>query len=76
MGNLMPGINSPALDFVLPAMFIALLVMQINRKIEIIIAGISGILSLLLVYMLPANWNIILATVIAATLGVLWEKWS
>lgn len=76
LGKLMPGINSPALDFVLPAMFVALLVMQINRKVEIIIAGLSGILSLVFVYILPANWNIIAATVIAATLGVLWERWS
>ena len=75
LGNILPINNSPALDFVLPAMFIVLLVMQIRGRIDILIAIISGLLSLLFVYLLPGNWNIILATIIAATTVVVVEKW-
>ncbi|MEJ6950676.1 AzlC family ABC transporter permease [Natronospora cellulosivora (SeqCode)] len=74
IGNIIPVADIPALDFVLPAMFIVLLVMQISKRLDILVAIISAILSLLFVYYLPANWNIILATIIAATCGVFLEK--
>ncbi len=75
LGNLLPVSNLPALDFVLPAMFIVLLVMQIQRRLDVFVAIISGLSSLLFAYLLPGNWNIILATIIAATIGVVMEKW-
>lgn len=75
LANILPISNLPALDFVLPAMFIVLLVMQIQRSLDVFVAIISGLCSLLLVYLLPGNWNIILATIIAATIGVVIEKW-
>lgn len=74
LGNILAIGNIPALDFVLPAMFIVLLVMQMQRRLDIIIAIISGLLSLLFVYILPANWNIILATIFAASIGVVLDK--
>ncbi len=75
LGNILPVSNLPALDFVLPAMFIVLLVMQIQRRLDVFVAIISGLSSLLFVYLLPGKWNIILATIIAATIGVVIEKW-
>ncbi|MCD6546326.1 MAG: AzlC family ABC transporter permease [Thermotogae bacterium] len=60
-----------ALDFVLPAMFIVLLVLQIKRKMDVLIAIISGVLSIVFSYLTSGNWNIILATVLTATLGVI-----
>ncbi len=76
LGSFLPQLNSLALDFVLPAMFIALLVLQIKGRLDIIIALISGLLSLLFIRILPGNWNIITATVIAATAGVVIERWN
>ncbi|MFW6264814.1 MAG: AzlC family ABC transporter permease [Bacillota bacterium] len=74
IGDIIPVAELPALDFVLPAMFIVLLVMQISKRIDILVALISAILSLIFVFYLPANWNIILATIIAASCGVALEK--
>lgn len=59
-----------ALDFVLPAMFIVLLVMQINSKSEIFVAVFSALLSVFFALTIAGSWNIILATVLAAFLGV------
>ncbi|MGM0498853.1 MAG: AzlC family ABC transporter permease [Bacillota bacterium] len=59
-----------ALDFVLPAMFIVLLVMQISSKSEIIVAVFSALLSIFFALTIAGSWNIILATVMAASLGV------
>lgn len=74
IGQVLPITDLPALDFVLPAMFIALLVMQIQRRLDIVVGIISAILSLLFIFVFPGNWNIILATIIAATSGVVIEK--
>lgn len=59
-----------ALDFVLPAMFVVLLVMQISSRSEIIAAIFSAFASLFLALTINGSWNIILATVLAAFLGV------
>ena len=59
-----------ALDFVLPAMFVVLLVMQISSKSEIIVAVFSALLSLFFALTIEGSWTIILATVLAAFLGV------
>lgn len=59
-----------SLDFVLPAMFIVLLVMQISSKKEIIVAIFSALLSIFFALTTAGSWNIILATVLAAFLGV------
>jgi len=59
-----------ALDYVLPAMFVVLLVMQISSRSEIIVAVFSAFLSLSFALTTAGSWNIILATVLAALLGV------
>ncbi len=59
-----------ALDYVLPAMFVVLLVMQISSRIEIIVALFSAVMSLVFALSITGSWNIILATVAAAFLGV------
>jgi len=75
LAGFLPEDSYPGLDFVLPAMFIALLVLQIKDREDIMVAIFSGLFSLLFVYLLPENWNIIMATVIAATMGVVLERW-
>lgn len=76
LGNILPELNSAALDFVLPAMFIALLILQLKARLDIVVAFIAGLLSLLFLQILPGNWNIITATVISATVGVGIDKWK
>ncbi len=74
--DVLPLVDLPGLDFVLPAMFIVLLVMQLQRRLDILVAIISGLFSLAFVFILPANWNVITATIMAATAGVVIEKWK
>ncbi|MFP4198137.1 MAG: AzlC family ABC transporter permease [Halanaerobium sp.] len=68
-GFINPG-NGGALDYVLPAMFVVLLVMQISSRSEIIVAVFSAFLSLFFALTIAGSWNIILATILAASLGV------
>lgn len=75
LGGLVSGIGQLGLDFALPAMFIALLVPQVKDRLLAVIALVSGFISLLLSLLVQGSWNIILATLIAASLGMGWEKW-
>ena len=73
-GQFIPGLDRLPLDFALPAMFICLLVIMLRNNLMIAMAVLAGGLSLLLASLIEGNWNIILATVIAATVGAGWEK--
>jgi len=75
-GNLISDVRPFALDYALPAMFIALLIMQIKHRAHLIIAGISAILSLVLWRLGATQWHVILATVISATMGAGVETWK
>lgn len=73
-GQLVPGLDRLPLDFALPAMFICLLVIMLRNRLMLAMAVLAGALSILLAMWIEGNWNIILATVIAATVGAGWEK--
>lgn len=75
MGNFIPEPQKFGLDFALPAMFIALLILQVRHKKAIAIIFISAVLSIGIKLNLGGSWNIILATVISVTIGVLIDKW-
>lgn len=70
VGDLIPDINRFGVSFALPAMFIALLVLQVKDRQTLYVALISGILSTIIALTLSASVNIIAATIIAATVGV------
>jgi len=70
LGNLIPDTKALGFDFALPGMFLALLCMQLKNTKLVMIALISGLLSIFFTYAIPGNWNVILATVIAAMIGV------
>ncbi|MEG6521972.1 AzlC family ABC transporter permease [Desulfotomaculum sp. 1211_IL3151] len=74
LGSFIGDTDRLGLNFTLPAMYICLLVFIINRKSDTIVALASALLCLLIGYLLPATmgnmFNIIIATVIAASLGV------
>lgn len=67
-----PG--SFGIDYALVAMFICLLVFQLRGLKYIFVAVISGGLAVLFALLIPGNAYIVLASVLAATAGVLLKK--
>ena len=63
------------IDYALIAMFICLLVFQLNGKKYIITAILSGVLAVVFSLILPGNAYVVLASISAATLGVVVKKW-
>lgn len=74
LGAWLGGLAAWGLDFALPAMFIALLVMQLQKRRDITVALAAGLLSVLGALYLPANYNVLAATVAAAALGAAWPR--
>lgn len=74
-GGLVSDVRPIGLDFALPAMFIVLLVWQVKSLLGLLTALAAGGCSLLLFLLGLKETSVILATVFAATLGVLLEKW-
>jgi 4-azaleucine resistance transporter AzlC len=74
-GHLITDVKPLALDYALPAMFVALLVLQIKNRIQIVVALLTGALAIVLVRTGMEQWHIITATVIGATVGLGIERW-
>lgn len=74
-GKLITDIKPFAFDYALPAMFIALLVLQIKTRVQLIVAVLTGILALGFVRAGLQQWSMIAATVVGATVGVVLEQW-
>ncbi|MFX4261835.1 AzlC family ABC transporter permease [Pelotomaculum propionicicum] len=74
MGSYIGNTDRLGLSFSLPAMYICLLVFMIKRKSDIFVALSSAVLCLLIGYLVPSTmgnlFNIIIATIIAASLGM------
>jgi predicted branched-subunit amino acid permease len=73
--TLITDVKPIGLDYALPAMFIALLVAQIKEPMHVLVALIAGILSVVLALVGLDHFHVILATVVAATLGLGVETW-
>lgn len=73
LGGALSTVSTLGFEFVLYAMFIYLLVMQLSEKKMIIVAVFSGVAALVGAKMLPGHWFIILATILGASMGVLME---
>ncbi len=69
-GDLVTDVRPLGLDFALPSMFIALLVPFCFERISLFVAVISALLALVFVYYGFGRWSIIMATVLAASLGL------
>ncbi|MHB9145901.1 MAG: AzlC family ABC transporter permease [Symbiobacteriia bacterium] len=69
LGNWLGGLRAWGLDFALPAMFIALLVMQLRHRRQVLVAIAAGVLSVLGMLYLPDNYNVLAATILAAGAG-------
>jgi predicted branched-subunit amino acid permease len=74
MGSFIGDTDRLGLNFTLPAMYICLLVFMIRRRSDIFVAISAALICLLIGYFVPVTlenlFNIIIATVIAASLGV------
>jgi 4-azaleucine resistance transporter AzlC len=75
-GGLITDVKPFALDYALPAMFIALLVLQIKSKRHLLVALIGGALSMAFWLGHVTQWNVIFATVLAAAVGAGVETWN
>ena len=73
-GQLITDVKPFALDYALPAMFAALLVLQIKKRIHVVIALLTGVLAIVLLQAGMKQWNVITATVVGATVGVVIEQ--
>lgn len=76
VGNVIPNPEVFGLDYALPAMFIGLLVMQIRSRLLILAAVVAALLSIGIKLYVPGTWNIIIAAILTATLGVMIETWT
>jgi 4-azaleucine resistance transporter AzlC len=74
-GQQISDIRPYGLDFALPAMFIALLVYQLKDKAHLLAGLFAGGLAVGLALMGVEHWNVILATLAGATMGVFLESW-
>lgn len=75
-GGLIHDVKPIGLDYALPAMFIALLVWQINSLERFVAALGAGIFSLILLLAGLDQLHVILATLIGATLGLGVATWK
>jgi 4-azaleucine resistance transporter AzlC len=75
LGGFIGEVEPWGLDYALPAMFVALLAIQVRGKVQISVAVLAGLLSVGLVLLGMGRWNVILATFIGATFGMMVETW-
>lgn len=75
-GDLIADVRPLGLDYALIAMFAALLVFQLKDRRYWVIAALGGAVSVALLLAGMDQWNVILATLVAATFGVFLEQWT
>ncbi|MEW5762255.1 MAG: AzlC family ABC transporter permease [Bacillota bacterium] len=75
LGPFLGRVADLPLDFALAAMFIYLLVVQVRSREVAATAFLAGALSLFLAAGCHTRWNVVLASVIAATVGAGCERW-
>ncbi len=75
-GQFIPDPRPWGLDFALPALFVALLVLQIRDWVQVGVALITGAIAVALTVLGMDQWAVILATLAGATLGMGWERWN
>ncbi|WHH60303.1 AzlC family ABC transporter permease [Petroclostridium sp. X23] len=76
LGNFIPDPTRWGIDFALSAMFIGLLLMQMKSHKDLLVSVCAGGISLLIAIGVEGSWNIIIATLLAATIGVSIDIWN
>ncbi len=72
-GSLVPQ-GAFGVDFALPAMFLALLVYQLQNRIHILVAIIAAMVSIFCYLILPGDGYAVIAAVVAASCGYLVQR--
>ncbi|MDF1556914.1 MAG: AzlC family ABC transporter permease [ANME-2 cluster archaeon] len=75
-GGMIKDVEGLGLDYALPAMFIALVFLQMRNNTYFIVGVIGGTAAIFLQLVGFGSWSTIGATTIAATLGVVIEQWK
>jgi len=75
-GGLITDVEPFGLDYALVAMFIALLVVQLKDRLLVGVAVLAGLLSVAFLFIGFNQWNVIAATLVAATAGTAVELWT
>ena len=75
VGGQLTDVRPVGLDFALPAMFIALLVPQIVKPVYLMMAVLAAGISVTLYLLGFSQSHVIIATVVAASVGVGVEQW-
>jgi 4-azaleucine resistance transporter AzlC len=75
-GQLVADVRALALDYALPALFIALLVLQMRKGVQVLVATAAGALAVLLSWAGMGPWSVLIAAAIGATCGVMVERWT
>ena len=77
-GGAIPDVEPLGIDYALPAMFIALLIMQVKNGLHVLVAGFSvfRLMSVALIQAGADQWSVIIATVLGATFGAGVESWT
>ncbi len=81
-GDRVGSIRALGFDFALAAMFGALLVLQLAAQAStarlsgLVVASLAALLSVTVTLVLPGNWNILIATLLAATAGLFFQQWK
>lgn len=73
-GSLIHNLEFLGLDYALPAMFIAMVVLQIKERSLILVSALCGSLPLLFYSLNFKTGAVILATLIGASVGLLLEQ--
>ncbi|MUM76405.1 branched-chain amino acid ABC transporter permease [Pseudodesulfovibrio sp. F-1] len=74
-GAAIPDVRPLGLDYALPAMFIALLTMQVRNGLHVLVAGFSGLAAMVLIQAGADRFSVIVATIAGATFGAGVESW-
>ena len=62
------------LDFVFPAVFLALVLSQLGDRRAVTVALVAGALALTFAHLLPGKWHIVVAGLGASLVGALLER--
>jgi 4-azaleucine resistance transporter AzlC len=74
LGTAIPDPSRYGLDLVFPLAFLGLLAAFIKERIDLAVALAAGGLALVAAFLLPGNWYVIVAALLASGLGLLLEK--
>jgi 4-azaleucine resistance transporter AzlC len=73
LGSSLP--QGVGLEYALPATLVCLIFMLVRGRRGVVVAILAASLSLALLPVVSSTWSVMVATLVAATVGVLWNRW-